>query len=115
MSWTRLSENAGIVVGLFFPQREALKLDGHGYSPTILHRILHMAGVVSSFEVAEVALAVVGEISISSRHINNLTSEVGRQLQDRRPGHRPVSRLSRRASSLRFGDALSTVPSMRPR
>jgi hypothetical protein len=61
-----------------------LKLDGHGYSPTILHRILHLAGVVSSFEVAEVALAVVGEISISSRHINNLASEVGRQLQDQR-------------------------------
>jgi hypothetical protein len=27
-------------------------LDGHGYSPTILHRILHIAGVTSVFEVA---------------------------------------------------------------
>jgi hypothetical protein len=61
-----------------------LKLDGHGYSPTILHRILHMAGVVSSFDVAEEALKVVGEIAISDRHINNLVSEIGQQLgQDR--------------------------------
>jgi hypothetical protein len=61
-----------------------LKLDGHGYSPTILHRIVHMAGVVSSFDVAEEALKVVGEITISDRHINNLVTEVGQQLQQDR-------------------------------
>ncbi|MCP3886490.1 MAG: hypothetical protein GY700_13675, partial [Propionibacteriaceae bacterium] len=57
-----------------------LRVDGHGYSPTILHRILHMAGVVSSFDVAEVALGVVGEIDVSARQINKLTVEVGGQL-----------------------------------
>jgi hypothetical protein len=35
------------VVEIFFPQRSVLKLDGHGYSSTMLHRILHMAGVVN--------------------------------------------------------------------
>lgn len=54
-----------------------LGIDGHGYSPTILHRILHLAGVTSSFDVAEVALKVVGEIAISDRQINKLTTEVG--------------------------------------
>lgn len=54
-----------------------LKIDGHGYSPTILHRIMHMAGVTSSFDVAEVALKVVGEIAISDRQINKLTTEIG--------------------------------------
>jgi len=54
-----------------------LKIDGHGYSPTILHRILHVAGMASSFDVAEVALQVVGEITISDRQINKLTSEMG--------------------------------------
>ncbi len=68
----------------FFPQRPALKIDGHGYRPTILHRVLHMAGVTSSFDVAEEALKVVGEISISDRQINKLTSEIGQQMaQDR--------------------------------
>ena len=53
-----------------------MKLDGHSYNATILHRILHMAGVVSSFDVAAVALSVVGEIVISDRQINKLTTEV---------------------------------------
>ena len=57
-----------------------LKIDGHGYSPTILYRILHMAGVTSSFDVAEVALKVVGEIEISDRQINKLTSEMGQEM-----------------------------------
>ncbi len=57
-----------------------MKIDGHGYSPTILHRILHVAGVTSSFDVAEVALHVVGEIAISDRQINKLTSEMGGQM-----------------------------------
>lgn len=43
-----------------------------------------MAGVASSFDVAEEALRVVGEISISDRHINNLTVEIGQQLQEDR-------------------------------
>jgi hypothetical protein len=55
-------------------------LDGHGYSPTILHRILHIAGVTNAFDVAETALKIVGEISISARQINNLVNEVGREL-----------------------------------
>jgi hypothetical protein len=55
-------------------------LDGHGYSSTILHRILHIASVTSAFEVAETALKVVGEISISARQINNLANEVGQEL-----------------------------------
>lgn len=54
-----------------------LKIDGHGYSPTILYRIVYMAGVTSSFDVAEVALQVVGEIAISDRQINKLTTEMG--------------------------------------
>lgn len=59
-------------------------MDGHGYSPTILHRIIHMAGVVSSFDVASTALQVIGEINISDRHINNLVEEIGKQLQQER-------------------------------
>ena len=57
-----------------------LKLDGHEYSPTILHRILHIASVTSAFEVAEIALKVVGEIAISARQINNLASEIGAEM-----------------------------------
>jgi hypothetical protein len=68
------------VVGIFFPQRPVLKLDGHGYSPTVLYRILHIAAVTSAFDVAETALKIVGEIPISARQINNLVNEVGGEL-----------------------------------
>jgi hypothetical protein len=39
-----------------------------------------MAGVTSSFDVAELALRVVGEIAISDRQINKLTTEIGGEL-----------------------------------
>src|SRR5271157_4164450 len=74
------SATARRVAGIFFPQRPVLRLDGHGYSPTILHRILHLASVTSAFDVAETALKVVGEISISARQINNLVDEFGQDL-----------------------------------
>jgi hypothetical protein len=61
-----------------------LRIDGHAYSPTILHRILHMATVSSSFDQAEVSLKVVGEVEISDRQINNLAKEVGGQLANQR-------------------------------
>ena len=67
-----------------------LKIDGHGYSPTILHRILHLAGVTSSFDVAEVALKVVGEITISDRQINKLVSEVGEERRWIVLSHSPI-------------------------
>lgn len=57
-----------------------MNIDGHGYSPTILHRILHLVSVTTSFDVAAVALEVVGEISISAMQINNLASEVGQEM-----------------------------------
>jgi len=89
-----------------------LKLDGHGYSPTILHRILHMAGVVSSFDVAAVALSVVGEIVISDRQINKLTREVGQQLQqdrDERTARYVKQDLPRRATEVTPAPQLAAV------
>lgn len=43
-----------------------------------------MGGVASSFDVAEEALKVVGEIPVSDRQINKLTCEFGQQLQEDR-------------------------------
>ena len=46
----------------------------------MLHRILHMAAVSSSFDQAQVSLEIVGELAISDRQINNLSKEMGGQL-----------------------------------
>jgi hypothetical protein len=64
-------------VEIFFPLRPVLRIDGHAYSETIQHRILHLAGVTASFDVAAMALEVAGEIAISDRQVNKLVVESG--------------------------------------
>ena len=71
-------------VGIFVPQRLLLKLDTHGYSPALLHKILGTAGQVKSYELASRVVQLVGDIRISGRHINRLTEEIGTELQERR-------------------------------
>jgi hypothetical protein len=61
-----------------------LRIDGHAYSATVLHRILHMAAVSSSFGQAGVSLQVIGELDISARQINKLTKELGSELAGQR-------------------------------
>ena len=61
-----------------------LKIDAHGYSPTLLQRILLMAGTADSCEAAATALEVVGEMTISPRTVNQLGAEFGGQLAEER-------------------------------
>jgi hypothetical protein len=70
--------------GIFFPQRPVLKLNTHGYSPSVLNKIVQAAGQVKSHQLAAKVLDVVGEISISGRHINRLTEEIGTELKEKR-------------------------------
>jgi hypothetical protein len=77
---------ARLAVGIFFPLRPVLKIDGHQYSPTLYLRILHMASVVDGFDTAATALQVVGELSISSRQINKLVNEAGTAMAGERDG-----------------------------
>src|SRR5271155_1195405 len=72
------------VVGIFFPQRPLLKLDTHGYSPSLLHKIVGAAGQVKSHELASNVLELIGDIEISGRHINRLCEEIGRELAEKR-------------------------------
>jgi hypothetical protein len=61
-----------------------LKLNTHGYSPSVLNKIVQAAGQVKSHQLAAKVLSVVGEISISGRHVNRLTEEIGAELKQRR-------------------------------
>jgi hypothetical protein len=61
-----------------------LKLDRHGYSPSILNKIVQAAGHVKSHQQAAKVLDVVGEIPISGRHVNRLTEEIGTELAAKR-------------------------------
>lgn len=61
-----------------------LKVDGHEYSPTLLHRILLMAGTAESCESAATALQIVGEVRISPRTVNELGAKFGQQMSEQR-------------------------------
>jgi hypothetical protein len=61
-----------------------LKIDGHAYSPTLLHRILLMDGTADSGESAAQALQLVGEIKISARTVNELAAQYGQQMVEQR-------------------------------
>jgi hypothetical protein len=72
------------VAGIFFPQRPVLKIGTHGYSPSVLNKIVQAAGQVKSHQVAAEVLGVVGEITISGRHVNRLAEEIGTELKNKR-------------------------------
>jgi len=65
--------------GTFSPQRPILRLDGHGYSPALLQKIVTAGGRLHSFADAAFALGLFG-LAISARHVQQLTQEVGTDL-----------------------------------
>jgi hypothetical protein len=69
--------------GTFSPQRPILRLDGHGYSPGLLQHIVTAGGRLHSFADAAFALSLSG-LSISARHVQQLTREVGTDLAQAR-------------------------------
>jgi hypothetical protein len=72
------------VIGLFFPQRIALRIDGGSYSPLVLAKAVVAAAYVPSYPIGAKLLDVLGGILISSRHLNNLTAKVGSEMADDR-------------------------------
>jgi hypothetical protein len=61
-----------------------LQLDGHSYTPDLQRRILTLAGRLKSFDLVAVALSVAADLSISGRHVQHLTREVGAALAQQR-------------------------------
>ncbi len=81
MNWCATARPAG---GIFFPQRLPLKLDNHGYSPKILHKIVLAAGHSKSSALAAQLLRDLAEFSISPQHVGELTTEIGNELTQKR-------------------------------
>jgi hypothetical protein len=61
-----------------------LRLDGHSYTPALRRRIVTLAGRLKSFAQAAIALEVAADVTISGRHIQRLTREVGEELARQR-------------------------------
>ena len=61
-----------------------MRLDGHSYTPDLQRRILTLAGQLKSFDLVSMALQVAADVSISGRHVQRLTQEVGADLARQR-------------------------------
>lgn len=58
-----------------------LRLDGHGYSPAILDKIVTAGAELKSFRLASRMLGKLAEVSIGERHVGRLTEAIGAELQ----------------------------------
>ncbi len=72
------------MIGIFFPQRIALAIDGTSYSPKVLTKVIVASAHVPSYSTGSKLLGELGGISISSRHLNNLTVRIGAELAEDR-------------------------------
>jgi hypothetical protein len=61
-----------------------LRIDGRSYSPSLLGKILLMAGTADSYAAAAKALQVVGEIEICTNTVEHLSVQLGGELADAR-------------------------------
>jgi hypothetical protein len=61
-----------------------LKLDTHGYSSSIIKKMMEVNGQVKSYKVAAKVLECAAEFLVSGRHVNRLTDEIGTELKEKR-------------------------------
>lgn len=62
--------------------RRVLQLEGLGYSPCVLNKIVQTAGRTKSFEEAAEVLQINAEFLISGRYVNQLTAKIGKELEE---------------------------------
>lgn len=72
------------MLGIFFPQRTALAIDGGSYSPHVLRKAAVAGAHVPSYRIGAKLLDELAGISISSRHLNNVTVKLGTELAEDR-------------------------------
>jgi excisionase family DNA binding protein len=77
-----------------------LRLDSHGFSPTISGKVIRAAARTGSFAAAAESLNDEAEIAVSSRQVGRIAHEVGEQLQHQR---------DRRMEAFREGSATPEV------
>jgi hypothetical protein len=72
------------VIGLFFPQRESLRIDGSSFSPGVLKKNVLVTAHTPSYAIGSKMLEVVGDVSISSRGLNKQAVKIGVELVEAR-------------------------------
>ena len=106
---TNPSVDARPVAGIFFPLRPSLRLDSHGFSPTISGKIVRAAARTGSFAAAAESLNDEAEVAISDRQVGRIAHEVGDQLRDRRDRRVEASREGSAAPEVAVAPRLAAV------
>jgi hypothetical protein len=78
------SATARLAAGIFFPQRPGLRLTPHGYSPSVLDKVVRSSARQASFDEAAEALADLAEVTISGRHVGRIAAELGQEFEAQR-------------------------------
>jgi hypothetical protein len=78
------SATARLAAAIFFPQRPGLRLTSHGYSPSVLDKVVRSSARQASFDEAAEALADLAEVTISGRHVGRIAAELGQQFEAER-------------------------------
>jgi hypothetical protein len=75
------SVTARLAAEIFFPLRPSLRIDSHGFSPTILGKVVRAAARSVSFDEAAECLRDQAEVRISGRQVGRIAHEIGEQLR----------------------------------
>ncbi|MEM8910209.1 MAG: hypothetical protein AAGC97_00470 [Planctomycetota bacterium] len=67
--------------GLFFPQRIELSIDGDSFSPAVIERTVAAGGGCTSFVVAAKMLALLMDLEVAPRTVNNKTKKIGLEIK----------------------------------
>ena len=77
------SATARPAAGIFFPQRPALRLTPHDYSPSVLRKVVRSAAREPSFREAAEAVADLAEVTISGRQLDRIAQRGRRAVAGR--------------------------------
>src|SRR5262249_59116300 len=70
-----------------------VRVDPHGYSPSVRAKIAHAGATLPSSELAAKGLRLLADIAISGRHVGRLTEAIGAELVAKRDGQAEAHRL----------------------
>lgn len=72
------------MTGIFFPQRESLRLDSQNVTPKAREKAVWAGGCHKSFDQAAKALEKLAELKLSGRQIHRLTRQAGQEMIEQR-------------------------------
>jgi hypothetical protein len=67
------------VGGIFFPQSKSLGIDRSPYSPSLQRKIVYAGASHGSFEQGQQALQALAEVEVSTKQVERLTQQIGRE------------------------------------